>query len=299
MPTITAEARAKINLWLTVGEKRPDGYHDIETVMRQVSLCDLVSVTKRPDHGEDRLIEIHCSDPGIPADRRNIVWKCAEAFFDACGIRAYNIYIDIEKHIPQAAGLAGGSADGAAALRLLNQLFRADASPEFLCSVGAKVGADIPFCLTGGTQLCRGKGERMTPLTVSPSVPRPAPIDSCAALIVKSPALSVSTGEAYRMLDEIPPSPADAELRRTGLNMLLGELRDGLIPRTLYNDFERTAPREVFPVKDRLLSLGAVSVLMSGSGPSVYGLFEGLRDAEDARDALAAEGVDCFAVRLL
>ena len=299
MPTITAEARAKINLWLTVGEKRPDGYHDIETVMRQVSLCDLVSVTKRPDNGEDRLIEVHCSDPGIPADRRNIVWKCAEAFFDTCGIRTYNIYSDIEKHIPQAAGLAGGSADGAAALRLLNQLFRADASPELLCSIGAKVGADIPFCLTGGTQLCRGKGERMTPVTVSPFVPRPAPIDSCAALIVKSPALSVSTGEAYRMLDEIPPSPADAELRRTGLNTLLGELREGRIPRILYNDFERTAPREIFPVKDRLLSLGAVSVLMSGSGPSVYGLFEGLRDAEDARDALTAEGVGCFAVRLL
>ncbi|MBQ5356148.1 MAG: 4-(cytidine 5'-diphospho)-2-C-methyl-D-erythritol kinase, partial [Clostridia bacterium] len=212
---------------------------------------------------------------------------------EACGIESYCIRIDIEKHIPQAAGLAGGSADGAATLKLLNLLFGIRASREFLRSVGAKVGADIPFCLAGGMALCRGKGEIITPVKVPPT----AAIRSGAALIVKSPALSVSTGEAYRLLDELPPSPADAVLRQTGLDALLAELRKGRIPRTLYNDFERVAPEGVARIKDIIRSLGALSVLMSGSGPSVYGLFEHFRDAEAARDALVSEGFGAWAVR--
>ena len=297
MPTITAQACAKINLWLTVGDRRPDGYHDIETVMQRVSLCDLVSVTRQPGNGAERSIRVHCSDPGVPTDERNIVWKCAEAFFEEFGIGAYRIFIDIEKHIPQAAGLAGGSADGAAALRLLNHLFGVRAPLDRLCTVGAKVGADIPFCLVGGLALCRGKGEIMTPVGVSPSAVQPAPIHTCAALIVKSPALSVSTGEAYRMLDEIPPSPSDAAVRQNGLDALLDELRAGRIPLTLYNDFERVAPDGVARLKDKIRSLGALSVLMSGSGPSVYGLFEHFREAEAARDVLVSEGFGAWAVR--
>ena len=156
MPTVTTEAPAKINLWLTVGEKRPDGYHEIESVMQSVSLCDLVSVTRRPG-GRGKRIAVHCSDPALPADRRNIAWKCAEAFFAFAGIEAYDVFIDIEKHIPSSAGLAGGSADGAAVLSLLNRLFGVRAPLSALCETGAGVGADIPFCLAGGTQICRGK----------------------------------------------------------------------------------------------------------------------------------------------
>lgn len=294
--TLTMEAYAKINLWLTVGERRPDGYHDIESVMQQVSLCDLVSVARHRDSDEPG-ISVHCSDPAIPADRRNIVWKCAEAFFRHFGIGRYNISIDIEKHIPQAAGLAGGSADGAAVLILLNALFRTRVSRGTLCAIGAEVGADIPFCITGGRCLCHGKGEILTPAEISPSAGSSAPIRSCSAVIVKPAALSVSTAEAYRMLDEIPPSPEDAELRAAGPEKLLGEIREGMIPRTLYNDFERTAPPEVFALKERLRSLGAVSVLMSGSGPSVYGLFWHFPDAEAARDSLSAAGFDARAAR--
>lgn len=296
MRTLTMEAFAKINLWLTVGEKRPDGYHDIETVMQRVSLSDLVSVTRNPDPAGGK-IAVHCSDPSLPTDGRNIVWKCAEAFFRRFGIDYYDIYIDIEKHIPQSAGLAGGSADGAAVLLMLNQLFRVRAARDTLCSVGAEVGADIPFCLMGNRYLCRGKGEILTPVPVSASAPQHAPIHSCAAVIVKSPALSVSTREAYRMLDEIPPSPGDREIRQTGLDALLSEIRAGCIPRTLYNDFERAAPEGVKALKERIRALGALSVLMSGSGPSVYGLFGRLRDAEAARDRLKAEGEDAWAVR--
>ena len=296
MPTVTAEAYAKINLWLTVGEKRPDGYHDIESVMQQISLCDLVSVTRNPAEGRKK-ISVHCSDPAIPSDGRNIVWKCAEAFFEACGIDEYDVFIDIEKHIPSSAGLAGGSADGAATLLLLNERYRIHAPQDVLLSVGGKIGADIPFCLTGGMQLCRGKGEILEPLCPSPDLHRTAPLLSCAAVIVKSPALSVSTAEAYRMLDETPPSAARQILREEGFAQLREEIRRGEIPGTLCNDFERIAPREVFRLKEKLLSLGAVSALMSGSGPSVFGLFPHITAAEAVRDALLAEGYGAWAVR--
>ena len=292
MPTVTTEAHAKINLWLTVGEKRPDGYHEIESVMQEISLCDLVTVTRHPD-GDGKRIAVHCSDPALPTDRRNIVWKCAEAFLASAGIEAYDIFIDIEKHIPSSAGLAGGSADGAAVLSLLNRLFGVRAPLSVLSETGAGVGADIPFCLAGGTRICRGKGEFLTPAERSPA------LRSRAAVIVKNPVLSVSTAEAYRMLDETPSSPGDAPLRQNGLRTLLSEIRSGEIPRTLYNDFERIAPPEVFAMKKKLLALGAASALMSGSGPAVCGLFEGLRDAEAARDALRTDGTDAWAVRLL
>ena len=293
MPTITAEARAKINLWLAVGEKRPDGYHDIESVMQSVSLCDLVSVTRNPDRGEKK-IAVHMSDPSLPSDRRNIVWKCAEAFFEDRGIEEYDVFIAVEKHIPSSAGLAGGSADGAATLELLNRLFHGNLPTDALCRIGAKVGADVPFCIAGGTQICRGKGEILEPVGLSSAASRS--LASCAAVIVKPEGVSVSTAEAYRKLDEKPPSRSE-RAQRERFPTLLSELRAGEIPKTLYNDFERTAPDESLRAKAALLSFGAVSALMSGSGPSVYGLFRNFSDAEAARKALEAEGLGAWAVR--
>ena len=290
---LSAEAYAKINLRLTVGEKRPDGYHEIESVMQKVSLCDLVTVElfgqaeqaeqAAPAEEGTRRIRVSCSDPAVPTDGRNIVWGCAEAFFSAFGIDTYDIRIHIEKHIPSAAGLAGGSADGAATLRLLNRLFGIHACADTLCEIGASVGADIPFC--------RGRGEILTPF------PPVAP--ACAALIVKPRALSVPTGEAYRLLDENPPLPDP--VRDEGTARLERELAAGMIPVSLYNDFERIAlkTREVFDIKDKLLEAGAAAALMSGSGPSVYGLFPSLTAAEDARAVFTDGGLDVFAASLL
>ena len=184
MPTITTPAHAKINLWLTVGEKRADGYHEIESIMQRISLCDLVSVTRNPPNGEKK-ITVHTSDPSLPTDRRNIVYKCAEAFFETCGIDAYDVFIDVEKHIPSAAGLGGGSADGATTLRLLNQAYRIQAPMDVLCRIGAKIGADIPFCLDeSGMQICRGKGEILEPVVRSDksAFRPPVPLLSCAAV---------------------------------------------------------------------------------------------------------------------
>ena len=123
MNALTLEARAKINLYLDVKGKRADGYHEIESVMQALSLCDLVTVTRHPTP-DGQHIAVTCSEPSVPTDRRNIVWKCAEAFFRRFSIESYDISINIEKHIPSAAGLAGGSSDGAATLKLLNLLFK-------------------------------------------------------------------------------------------------------------------------------------------------------------------------------
>ncbi len=286
MNALTIEAPAKINLYLAVGPKRPDGYHEITSVMQQIGLYDLVSVTRSP-RASGKKIAVHCSDPAVPSDSRNIVWKCAEAFFEAFGIGEYDLFIDLEKHIPSSAGLAGGSSDGAAALKALNLLFGVRADTGTLMRIGAKIGADIPFCLAGGTCLCRGIGERIAPLAV------PAP---SYAVLVAFPGGGISTREAYRLLDEHPAPPAPAP------DALLDELLAGGMPRSLFNGFERVIlPRHpgAPPLKNRMKALGASSVLMSGSGPAVFGLFPALSDARSARDALLAEGIPAWAAKPL
>ncbi|MBQ3706721.1 MAG: 4-(cytidine 5'-diphospho)-2-C-methyl-D-erythritol kinase [Clostridia bacterium] len=286
MNALTIEAPAKINLYLASVRKRPDGYHEIESVMQQIGLYDLVSVTRSP-RASGKKIAVHCSDPAVPRDARNIVWKCAEAFFEAYGIGEYNLFIDIEKHIPSSAGLAGGSSDGAATLKALNLLFGVRAETEALMHIGAKIGADIPFCLAGGTCLCRGIGERITPL----AIPKPS-----YAVLVAFPGSGISTAEAYRALDA-HPAPAT----RTP-DALLDELASGRMPASLFNDFERVIlPRHpaASQLRDRMTALGASSVLMSGSGPSVFGLFPALSDAREAQGVLRSEGIPAWAVRPL
>ena len=286
MNVLTLEAPAKINLYLAVGAKRPDGYHEIESVMQQIGLYDLVSVTRAP-RAAGRRIAVHCSDPAVPCDRRNIVWKCAEAFFRAFGIAEYDVFFDIEKHIPSSAGLAGGSSDGAAALRALNLLFGVRAERDRLMQIGASVGADVPFCLAGGTCLCRGIGDAVTPL----ALPK-----ASHAVLVAFPGGGVSTPEAYRLLDEEPPSGSPAP------DALLEELASGSLPTALFNDFERVVlPRHpaAADLRGRISRLGASSVLMSGSGPSVFGLFPALSDARRARDALLSDGVSAWAAGIL
>lgn len=258
----STEAHAKINLYLDVKEKHPDGYHEIESIMQQVSLSDTITLTLNDHAGENR-IKITCDDPAIPTDRRNIVWKCAEKFFDHFGIGKYDIEIGITKRIPSSAGLAGGSSDGAAVLKLLDKAFACSASTDKLCAIGAKVGADIPFCIVGKACICRGIGEILTPIAL--------PIQNYS-IIVAFPGGGVSTPEAYALLDK---TPNDGVQRNP--DDILGEIKSGKTPTSLYNAFERA----ILPVHDgatalrgSMLSLGAVSSLMSGSGPSVYGIFD-------------------------
>lgn len=270
---LSISAYAKINLFLDVHEKRPDGYHDLNSVMQQVSLCDTVSA-KRLDSG----IIITCTDPAIPTDERNIAHKCARAFFEHYKLSG-GTGIHIEKHIPSAAGLAGGSSDGAAVLTLLNRLYGTGADVATLCGIGAKIGADIPFCIRGGTCICEGIGEILTPLTL----PKPA-----YSVLIAFPGNGVSTAEAFRRLDTTADDSAGHDI-----SDVLTPLRDGKIPTALYNSFER-AILPIHPgasgLRRLMLENGAAAAMMSGSGPSVFGLFASPEARDAAADVLSSAG---------
>lgn len=261
--TFKATAPAKINLTLDILGKRPDGYHDVAMLMQSVSLADTVELTLT----DTEEISITCSDLSIPCDSRNIVYKVADAFFKSTGIKNTGIAIHIEKVIPCEAGLAGGSADGAAALRLLNIAFDAHLNDKELCEIGAKAGADIPFCIVGGTKLALGTG---TTLHKVRSMPK------CHIVIVK-PEISVSTKEAYALADN-----------RTGVRikytdyckqMLYSGDLSGICS-TLHNDFEEVLNlAEINEVKSIMYKCKALGAAMSGSGSAVFGVFRNERKA--------------------
>ncbi len=271
--TISTNAFAKINLYLDVVGRREDGYHNIESIMQEISLCDTVTLTKFPPE-ETASITVTCSDARIPTDKRNIVHKCATAFFREFGIDIYKIAINIEKCIPSAAGLGGGSSDGAAILKLLNELYETGASTEKLCEIGAKVGADIPFCLIGGTAHVHGIGEIMEPLTL--------PRQNYEILLV-FPGIGMSTAEAYSLIDAADTFPPHT------IDDVMTPLSEGKIPTALYNAFEHVIlPHhpEAHAAHRAIENCGAVSVLMSGSGSTVFGLFDNHDAIVHAHDVL-------------
>ena len=281
--TISKKAYAKINLFLKVSGARTDGYHDIETVMQQISLYDNVMVTSLPTQEGDRRITIECSEKSLPTDRTNIAYRCAAAFFDHFDIKEYNIKIYIDKKIPIAAGLAGGSTDGAAVLELLNTITKTNASLTELCNIGKKVGADIPFCLTGKTASAFGIGEIIKPIKI------PSLLNYSILLIF--PGDGVSTKEAYALLDK-HPSMSDYDI-----SSVISELERGEIPYSVFNSFESVIlpiHKSARSAKELLLSCGAKLAMMSGSGPSVFGLFDSPETLQNAYELTKKRGFLAF-----
>lgn len=275
--TKTIKSYAKINLYLNVGAKRPDGYHDIESVMQQVTLFDYVTVLRDTDTTE-RGVRITCTDRLVPSDDRNIAAKCAMAFLDKYGIDS-EVSVSIDKRIPVAAGLAGGSTDGAAVLAIMNSLFDVNAPVEELCAIAAKLGADIPFCLIGGTCTASGIGEILTPVK-TPELPY--------HILICNAGHGVSTPEAYAKLDEMP----DDTIR--SIDDVLEPLKNGEMPQNLYNSFERVIlpmHPEASQIKRDMLALGADRAMMSGSGPSVFGLFHDAETRDRAKAAFDMKGI--------
>ena len=278
---VTESARAKINLYLDVTRKRPDGYHELESVMQTVSLADTVTLEKADG------ISLICDNLSLPTDRRNLAVRAAEVFFMATGING-GPELRLCKRIPVAAGLAGGSADAAAVLRGLNRLYAAGLSNQRLCEIAGTLGADVPFCVTGGTMLTEGIGDRMTPVSRMPD---------CRFVVAKGKT-GIVTASAYAALDSRFKDFTEREPR--GIQPFLSRLKTGNIDticKEMYNIFEEVVPpecEEVFELKRRLLDAGAVAAMMSGSGPSVFGIF---RDGEAAgraaeefhRDGIFAE----------
>ena len=271
------KAHAKINLGLDVVGLRENGYHDVSMVMQSLALHDKVSLEASPPKGADDAGRIHvtCNLPFIPTDASNLAYKAAACLMDRFGVTDC-LSIDLDKHIPVAAGLAGGSADAAAVLLGANQLFRLGLSDEDLREIGAGIGADIPFCLMKGTAKAEGIGEKLTRLP---------PMPDCGILLVK-PSFSVSTKKVYRDLDARPTGAHPdidaiiASLRAGDLTKLAGSL--GNILESVTAD-DHPVIREL---KEAMLREGALGALMSGSGPTVYGLFRTKEEAFDARNRL-------------
>lgn len=236
------KACAKINLSLRILGQRADGYHNLESLMQSISLCDYVTVEPAASG-----IEVTCDDPSVPTGNKNIAYKAAEAFFRELKVerRAQNIGIHIEKHIPVAAGLAGGSADAAAVLFALNQISNIEyqISNIDLLSLAAQVGSDVPFCLVGGTCLIEGRGEKVTPQEPWPKT----------YFVLVKPDFEVSSKWAYEEFDNLH------------LNL----------PSEIKNDLEAVVVEkhpEITKIKEKLLALGCSETQMSGSGPTVFGI---------------------------
>ena len=283
----TEPGYAKINLFLEVLDKRSDGYHEIDTVMQTVSLADALTIDALEDgKGE---IALSCNLPYIPIDRRNIAWKAASAFLGKIGRESDSVRIHIEKKIPVAAGLGGGSADGAAVLRGLNRLYEYPLTTEQLCDLATPLGADIPFCLVGGCRRAEGIGEIFT---------EASPLSEQLTLVIAMGKMGSNTAAAYGKLDA-RQSKAQT-YHSLAMMEALAAADTKKICKELYNRFEEVILPErpmVTKIKETFLECGAVGTMMSGSGPSVFAIFEKEDEARRARDLLRQENCFVFMTR--
>ena len=297
----TEHAYAKINTFLSVTSRRADGYHELLSHMQALTLCDTLTMS-RHSVSEEFSVSLRCDDPTLACDGSNLIVRAANALVSCLAARGIVVTgildITLEKRIPMAAGLAGGSADAAATLRGFNVLLDHPLTEAELCDIGASLGADIPFCLLSEGQpamAARGIGELLTP-----AVPLP---EHCS-LVVACDGEGVSTPWAYRRLDEMGEctTAAEAESAYAELShvMLSGDLL--CVKTHSYNCFEtvvlpeRPAARALM---EHMTQSGAVFARMSGSGPSVVGYFDDSTKASDCADALLARGIRAYLTKPL
>lgn len=265
---IILKARAKINLTLDVTGKRQDGYHILEMIMQTVSLYDKVYVKKI----DKPVLRLKSNLDWLPTDERNLAYMAAKLLKEEFQIKQ-GIFIELDKRIPVAAGLAGGSADCAAVLVAVNRLFGLRLSKEELMKYGLRLGADVPYCIVRGTVLAKGIGEILTP--IAPQCP------FCYVVLIKLP-ISVSTAFVYKNLSlpEINMHPNTKKMLQAIQNGDLKQICDGLC--NVLETVTISHYPEIELVKKRLLQLGAKGSLMSGSGPTVFGIFEKKETAQKA-----------------
>ncbi|HTM34120.1 MAG TPA: 4-(cytidine 5'-diphospho)-2-C-methyl-D-erythritol kinase [Vicinamibacterales bacterium] len=281
---LSLPAFAKVNLDLRVLGVRADGYHDLRTIFQSLALADTVTVRLRPGS-----FEIQCDAPGVPTDRRNLVWKAASLLWRTAQRRRgepRDLCVTLDKRIPAEAGLGGGSADAAVTLIALNRLWKLGLDGAALARIGARLGADVPFFLVGGTALGLGRGDDIYPLADLPKV----------YVVLIKPGFGVATVEAYRWFDEEPRRP-----RREPV----GRRQPPGWPdwaAVLCNDLETPVVRHhptIGRIRQALLDAGAVRAAMSGSGSAVYGLFERADAARRTARDLARPGWTVLATRTL
>ena len=269
----TVLAPAKINLGLEILGKNNDGYHNVEMVMQTVSLYDKVTVSVTSNGG----INVICDKNINCKSNRNIAYRCAEEFFEYTKIKNPGITIKISKNIPMEAGLAGGSTDGAGTLIALNKIFGTNLSTNELMNLGEKIGADIPFCIMKGTAIATGIGTDLVKIST---------LQDYSVVIVK-PDFSISTKEAYEKSDSLDIT------NHVKFDKLLKDLNEGNIEKiceNLFNRFESViSQNEIFHIKNKLINFGAKGAWMSGSGSSVFGIFEDSEKASGALETLKKE----------
>ena len=275
------QAFAKLNLTLDVLGKRPDGYHDLRMVMQSITLCDTLTLAPNQGQGLRVSTDLHF----LPTGEKNLAAMAARRFWEALGRPAEDLDICIQKRIPVCAGMAGGSTDAAAVLRALNQRAGSPLTPAELARVGEPVGSDVPYCVLGGTALAEGRGEVLTPL---------APLPRCTVVVCK-PNFSISTPELFRQLDSVRlRHHPDTDGMLAALEA--GDL--GGVARRVYNVFEDVLPprlrAEVAAIRQLLVGHGALGAGMSGTGPTVFGLFDCAAGAERARRELGETYRDTF-----
>lgn len=271
------KAYAKINLALDITGRREDGYHLLDMVMHTISLYDVLTLQQ----GDDGL-SVTCGRTDVPCGEENTVYRAAEAFFREIGQRP-NLSIEIEKRIPSQAGLAGGSADAAAALHALNRMYRAELPLETLCEIGLTVGADVPFCVWGGSARVQGIGERL----------ERAPLLPGGWLVVCKPPVGVNTKEAYRLADAQGGSSASRHAAKVMEALSRGNLAE--VGASLGNAFEDILQLpEVETIKAEMRGCGAQGACMTGSGSAVYGLFDREEPAVACKERLQGRYPETF-----
>jgi 4-diphosphocytidyl-2-C-methyl-D-erythritol kinase len=275
---ITVNAPAKINLCLSVLGRRSDGYHEVEMLMQMVSLYDEVRVRLA-----DRGISLTCDDPAVPSGDGNIAWKAAEAMLGRSG-KSAGLHIYIKKNIPVAAGLGGGSSDAAAVLAAANMLLETGFDGAELARIGSGIGMDVPFFFQGPLALATGRGEIVTRLD---------PLSNFPVLLV-NPGFEISTAWVYRNLNLRLTKKKDC-------NKIAG-LTVRNIAQNLHNDLETCIAPEypvIQKIEDSLIAQGALGARMSGSGPTVFGIFEDVQSCGRAAESLSGQKWKVFEVEAL
>ena len=277
------KAYGKVNISLDVVGKREDGYHLLSMIMQNIDLYDEIEVEK-----QECGIILECNKSYVPVDNRNLAYKAAEIFKERYDI-VDGVKINIEKNIPVSAGLAGGSTDAAAVLKVMNKLFNVNATEEELMELGLKLGADIPYCIHGGTALCEGIGEIITPIK---------PFRDKIVVLVK-PAFGVSTKEVYKNfnLEKVKQHPKTAEIinaiENDDLNFVASNMKNLLENVTLRKH------KILIKIKEEMNACGAINSMMSGSGPTVLAFFDDMLKAQRCFQKMKKKYSDVFITRTI
>ena len=276
MDRVVTKAYAKINLGLDVLRKRPDGYHDVKMVMQTVDLYDVLLVSKK----QEDTITISTKNEELPVNEDNLIYKAIKLMKDVYGFPG-GVHVELVKNIPIAAGMAGGSTDAAAAMRAVNTLFELNRPLKELETHAVKIGADVPYCIQGGTVLSEGIGELLTDLPDAPQ---------CILLIAK-PDINVSTKYVYENLNlpgiqKHPDIDAVVKAIKAGDAMGMIEPMDNVLATVTEGKYGI-----IKEIKQTMLRNGAMKALMSGSGPTVFGIFENMVQAATAFDAIKEKGM--------